>query len=345
MPVIVKQKRACQRHAHFNMENKEYQTRARSAKQILEMDIKEYPTLLEGIIPMKGIAALAGSSDLGKSYLLQQLSVAVASGADEFIGFKLNIKKQGALYISTEDDDFAMNLRLNKLEKFGNPDGMMNLNFIFDPQNLVNTIEQELEIKPVSLVVIDAFADVFRGSLNDTISVRQFMEPFKLIAQKHECAIVFNHHCGKHNQYKLPSKDNLLGSQGFESSMRTVMELRQDLNDETKRHLCIVKGNNMPTENKNRSFELIFDFENGFSNTGNRCKYENLILNKFSNSRSDLEDKIFELRRAGKSSREISLSLKENDNISVGKSKVADVIKRRLINAIDSDIKSEIKKD
>ena len=276
-----------------------YVSQVISAKTILEMDIKEYPTLLDGIIPMKGIAALAGSSDLGKSYLLQQLSVAVASGAEEFLGFKLNIKKQSVLYISTEDDDYAMGLRLYHLKNLGTKDGMLNLNFLFKAEDLVNTIENELKINPVSLIVIDAFADVFKGALNDSISVRSFMEPFKTIAQDHECAIVFNHHCGKHNQYKLPSKDNLLGSQGFESSMRTVIELRQDFNDETKRHLCVVKGNNMPTENKNKSFELIFDFEKGFSNTGQRSNFQDLVLHKNSQNPNDLEAKIFKLKEAG----------------------------------------------
>ena len=325
------------------MEN--YKSQAISAKTILEMDIKEYPTLLDGIIPMKGIAALAGSSDLGKSYLLQQLSVAVASGKEEFLDFKLNINKPSVLYISTEDDDYAMGLRLYHLKNLGTQDGMMNLNFLFKAEDLINTIENELKINPVSLIVIDAFADVFRGALNDAISVRTFMEPFKKIAQEHECVIIFNHHCGKHNQYKIPGKDNLLGSQGFESCMRTVIELRQDLQEENKRHLCIVKGNNMGIENKNKSFELVFDFEKGFSNTGQRCNFQDLVLHKNSYNANDLESKIFKLKKAGfSSSRKITDALKEQYALSVGKSKVAEILKRQLGESIRDDTEITSKK-
>lgn len=299
--------------------------RAIKASEILQMGIKEYPTLVEGILPIKGVAALAGSSDLGKSYLLQQLSVAVASGEKNFLGFKLNIQKEGALYISTEDDDFAMSIRLQNLSKPENMKGMERLKFIFDSSNLLQVIHQELKETPCSLVVIDAFADVFRGQLNDTVSVRQFIDPFKSLAQRHDCLIIFNHHCGKHNQYKIPSKDNLLGSQGFESSMRTVMELRQDLNDINKRHLCIVKGNNVGPEAKGQSFELNFDFKSGFYSTGARVPFEQLVMNN-KVSKMDIPKRVIELKSEGASIREIAEKLNK-EGIEIGKTKVGDILR------------------
>jgi len=236
-------------------------------------------------------------------------------------------------------------LRLYHLKNLGTQDGMMNLNFLFKAEDLINTIENELKINPVSLIVIDAFADVFRGALNDAISVRTFMEPFKKIAQEHECVIIFNHHCGKHNQYKIPGKDNLLGSQGFESCMRTVIELRQDLQEDNKRHLCIVKGNNMGIENKNKSFELVFDFEKGFSNTGQRCNFEDLVLHKNSHNPNDLEAKILRLKEAGiTSSRKIAAALREQNGPLVGKTKVAEILKRNLEESIWNDDENSIKK-
>ena len=311
-------------------------SRAITAHQILGLGIKDYPTLLQGIFPLKGIAAIGGSSDLGKSYFLQQLSVAVASGNQEFVGIKLNVEKKAALYLSTEDDDFAMNIRLQKLKGFATQEGLNNLRFIFDPQNLVDTIDRELSILPSSLVVIDAFGDAFRGSLNDSISIRNFLDPFKKLYQKHECLIVFNHHCGKHNQYKIPSKDNLLGSQGFESSMRTLIEMRQDPKDESKRHLCIVKGNNIGNANKSSSIELIFDFENGFKPTGNRIPFDQLVVGKNGVSQSDMGERVMQLRKEGKSVRQISDLMKE-DGIQIGKTKVAEMVNKQLKGSIEEN--------
>ena len=316
---------------------KEYQSIARSAENILELDLDEVPTLVEGIISKKGIAVLAGGSDLGKSYFLQQLSMSVASNAEEFLGFKLDISTPSVLYVSTEDDDYSMCVRLKQLKSFAKNNGLENLNFLFSSRDLLSTITKEINLKPVSLVVIDAFADVFRGNINDTTSVRAFMEPFKELAQEHECSILFNHHCGKHNQYKIPSKDNLLGSQGIEGCMRTVMEFRKDINDKSKRHLCVVKGNNVKEEDKEESFELIFDFKEGFSNTGNRCAFETLQQKKNGVMSKDLANKIFAMHQSGQSMRKISDSLKENDGIIVSKSTVSETLKKRPNDKLDPD--------
>lgn len=314
-------------------------SRAISAQQILGLGMKEYPTLLQGIFPLKGIAAIGGSSDLGKSYFLQQLSVAVSSGNEEFVGIKLNVPKNAALYISTEDDDFTMNIRLQHLQKLANKEGLNNLRFIFDPQNLVETIDRELSILPSSLVIVDAFGDTFRGSLNDSISIRNFLDPFKELYRKHECLIVFNHHCGKHNQFKVPSKDNLLGSQGFESSMRTLIEMRQDPKDESKRHLCIVKGNNIGNANKATSIELIFDFENGFKPTGNRIPFDRLVVGKNGLIQADIGERVMQLKKEGKSIREISNLMKE-DGVQIGKTKVAEMVNKQLKESIEENATS-----
>ena len=46
------------------------------------------------------------------------------------------------------------------------------------------------------------------------------------------------------DKYTIQREKNfeLLEKRGFEGKMRLVMELRSDFLDETKRHLCIVKG-------------------------------------------------------------------------------------------------------
>ena len=112
--------------------NSENKSRAISAQKILEMELKEFPTLLKNLFPMYGVCALGGSSDLGKSYLLQQLSVAVATNAENFLGFGLSINKPSAIYVSTEDDIYAMNIRLQNFQKQVDGKSLESLHFMFD---------------------------------------------------------------------------------------------------------------------------------------------------------------------------------------------------------------------
>ncbi len=306
------------------MEKQKYKSTATTAKDILDLNLTELPTLLKGIFPIQGVVALAGSSDLGKSYLLQQLSTAVAGNAAEFLGFTLRIEKPFAIYVSTEDDQFSMCIRLNQLSKHTSEEGLPRLRFIFESTDLVETINAELTSQPASLVVLDTFSDIYPGNLNDAITVRRFLMDFKELANKHSCLIIFNHHCGKRNDSRPPSKENLLGSQGFESSMRTVIELRQDFEDTSLRHFCIVKGNNIPTELKSKSFELNFSFEDGFSATGERVDFNQLVAGDKSNPA--LQKRVIAAAKDGKSIRQITTDL-NRDGIEVGKTKIGKILK------------------
>ena len=297
-----------------------------SGQKILGMKLKEFPTLLKNLFPMQGVCALGGSSDLGKSYLLQQLSVAVSTNAENFLGFELTVKKPCAIYVSTEDDIYAMNIRLQNFQKQIEGKSLESLRFMFDYKNLLEDLAFELQERPASLVIIDTFSDVFSGSLNDSISVRGFLSEFRKVAQDHECLIIFNHHCGKHNDHKPPSKDNLLGSQGFESSMRTVIELRMDLNNPNYRHLCIIKGNHIPNEYKSSSFELNYDFELGFSNTGNRIPFNQLCSPKKGFDNQALLGRVVKMKESGMTIRNITVALND-DGITIGKTKVGELLK------------------
>ena len=308
------------------MKEFKFKSKAISAKTILEANIGKFPMLLENILPMYGVVALGGSSDLGKSYLLQQLAAAVATNAESFLGFELNINIPSAIYVATEDDFYAMNTRLKNFEKQFEGKSLESLRFMFDYHNLAQEISAELSYEPASLVVIDTFADVFNKAINDSIAVRGFLGEFRSIAHKHKCLIIFNHHCGKNNDTRPPSKDNLLGSQGFESSMRTVLELRQDLNNPDYRHLCIVKSNHVGKEFKYNSFELDYNFETGFKNTGNRIPFHELSSARKGFNDPAIKGRIFEMRNAGITIRDIASRLKE-DGIPIGKTKVGDIVK------------------
>ena len=77
----------------------------------------------------------------------------------------------------------------------------------------------------------------------------------------------------------IPNKNSILGSQGFEAKMRSVMMLTKDKEDASLRHLCVVKNNYMHEANKSESFVLRFSKQLSFTDTGQRVQLNDLADN------------------------------------------------------------------
>lgn len=249
-----------------------------SAAELISREIEQIPCLVEPILHKTGLACIAGSSDTGKSSLLRYLCMCVVSGKSDFLGFPIHAEYKRAIYVSTEDDEIAISYLLRKQNEDLQEEAssLEGLRFVFDTENLIYDLDMELTKQPADLVCIDAFSDIYRKSMIEGNQVRSFLNEYSQLGQKHQCLMLFLHHCGKRTENVAPSKHNLLGSQSFEAKMRLVMELRNDLTDNTMKHLCIVKGNYLPSDHKNESYRLHFTNNMTFVNTGERIPFENL---------------------------------------------------------------------
>jgi hypothetical protein len=249
-----------------------------SGEALLEMGITDIPYLVDPLLPQAGVVSVAGSSDIGKSSFLRQLGCAIATKRPEFLGYTINARYNHVIYVSTEDDKTAMAYLLHKQNVDGlAPSEYRNFSFVFDTDNLVHKLDTELLSNPADCVIIDTFTDIYGGDMNVTNKVRNFLTDYSTLANRHSCLFIFLHHTGKKTEYSAPSKNNLLGSQGFEAKMRLVIELRQDKTIPEHRHMCIVKGNYLPQEYKQDSYKLYFDENMLFTNTGERVPFEHLV--------------------------------------------------------------------
>ena len=93
----------------------EKEDRVFDGAELLNMRITKIPTLIDPILPKVCLMALIGSSDIGKSSLLLQLCYDIVLN-NNFLGFPINAKHMSTLYVSTEDDKFAVSNRLQKLK-------------------------------------------------------------------------------------------------------------------------------------------------------------------------------------------------------------------------------------
>ncbi|BBE17843.1 hypothetical protein AQPE_2002 [Aquipluma nitroreducens] len=250
-----------------------------SAKYLYDLNIKELPTLIEPIFPKTGLTVFAGSSDTGKSTFLRQLAISIARGDNDFLGWKINAEHNRVIYVSTEDDKYAISYLLNKVVgEDGNTAGFENLKYVFSLEHPYEDLDALLTETPADCVIIDAFSDLYPGDMNQVNKVRGFMNQFFMLTDKHNCLVIFLHHTGKRTEDLPPSKSNLLGSQGIEGKARQVIELRRDPNDAQYRHVCIVKGNYLTDDMKTHSYKLLFENQY-FTMTDDRVDFDNLVVN------------------------------------------------------------------
>ncbi|MBO7199701.1 MAG: AAA family ATPase [Alistipes sp.] len=276
---------------------------------MLSSSTEQMDYLVAPLLPRVGVAALVGSSDSGKSTLLRGLAMAISSGARHYLGFELRPKHHSAIYISTEDDAAAIGaLMQRQLEELCTPkEAYATLDFIFDTDNLMANLEAMLEDKPRDLVIVDAFADLYTGPMNENNRVRSFINAFSQLAIKHNTLVLFLHHTGKRTESLAPSKHNAIGSQGFEAKMRLMMELRQDPERHDIRHLCVVKGNYLSAQYKHDSIELRFTPALNFEATGERVPFA--LLRERNEERDDRAEQARAMRLDGMTLQQIADAL------------------------------------
>jgi RecA-family ATPase len=303
-----------------------------SGEDLLKMSTDDLPFLWGRIFPEVGVGAVAGSSDTGKSAFLRQFAMAVVSGESEFLEMPLNAKHKGVLYVSTEDDEMATAVLMKKQNvKQLEAASYKGLRFVFNSDNLLDTLEKQLKSAPVDCLIIDAFTDVYGMELNSSNQVRTFINSIYNLTKQHKCFLLFLHHTGKKTESLAPHKDNLLGSQGFEAKMRVVLEIRKDVFDSTLRHLCILKGNYIPSDEKEKSHVLEFK-DMVYKHTGQRVFLNELMLKpknitglKKQNERKMVNQKVIELHNKGLTTRQIENELRSQGH-KIGKSTISTIV-------------------
>ena len=286
------------------------------ADVIKNKNYKEVEYLVDKLIPRGTLCALVGESDTGKSSLLRQLAVSMVYGDEEFLGFKMKSSCNNVLYVSTEDGEMATSVWLNKYfgQEKSKDDILSRLNFIFSTDGIISNLQDTVKKNCIDLIIVDSYADLFTGSMNNSNEVRGFLNQYDNLVNEFGTTVIFLHHTKKSSAGSRPNKNNILGSQGFEAKMRSVMMLTKDNDNKSHRHLCVVKNNYMPETNKSESFVLKFNEQLAFENTGERVDLDELID-------EDYLKQAKELRDGGKSIRAITDELNSN-GFNVSKSSI-----------------------
>lgn len=219
--------------------------------------------VVDGCIPRGEVTIFAGDSDIGKSYLAQQLLTAVALGKD-WLGRHVEQCRTFGLF--AEDRKGVLHIRQEKISahygvehadlemeacwqsRYGGNATLMTFGkfdaigapSLYWSQQLVPFL---LEIG-ARLVIIDTAARTFRGNENDRNQVTSFLEMLTRLAAQIDGAVVLTMH---------PPKDGMQwysGSGAWKASARSAMSLERPkgYDEETQaradeRVLRVRKGN------------------------------------------------------------------------------------------------------
>ena len=262
------------------------------ADVIKNKNYKEVEYLVDKLIPKGTLCALVGESDTGKSSLLRQLAVSMVYGDEDFLGFKMKSSCNNVLYVSTEDGEMATSVWLNKYfgQEKSKDDILSRLNFIFSTDGIISNLRDAVKNDCIDLIIVDSYADLFTGSMNNSNEVRGFLNQYDNLVNEFGTTVIFLHHTKKSSAGSRPNKNNILGSQGFEAKMRSVMMLTKDNENKSHRHLCVVKNNYMPETNKSESFVLKFNERLAFDNTGDRVDLDELIDEDYLKEAKELKE-------------------------------------------------------
>lgn len=197
------------------------------AETLLATPLPPQTFLVENFLPM-GLTIVGGPSKVGKSWLMLDLALHVATGEPLW---GLTVRESDVLYLALEDTKNRLQSRLYQLA-----DNIpMNLRFSVFCEKIGNGLQEQLtmalsDFPRTRLIIIDTFQCVRRpiGSARDNMYAADYADisAIKAIADQYNIAIIMIHHLRKLTDINDPFND-LSGSTGIGGAADTSFILRR----------------------------------------------------------------------------------------------------------------------
>ena len=191
------------------------------------------PALIEGVLRQGHKMMLTGPSKAGKSFLLMELAIAIASGKT-WLQFPCHRGK--VLYINLEIDGVSCEHRLldiyNRLDipLFPSVENitLWNLRGAATPMDkLAPTIVRRCQNEGFSAVIVDPIYKVITGDENAASDMAYFGNQFDLICKGLGCSVIYCHHHSKGAQGAKKAIDRGSGSGVFARDADAIIDMTQ----------------------------------------------------------------------------------------------------------------------
>jgi hypothetical protein len=174
--------------------------------------------LVEGVWPVAGVGVIAATPKIGKTWLVADLALSVATSTPFLKHFPVMISGP-VLMFASEDQNHEMKDRLRGLAaqrglslsdlSFGLVDEpSLRLNHTKDLARFERRIRDD---RPV-LVVLDPLRRIFSGNESSSDAMSAVLGQLRRIQRQYQVAIVLTHHLSKQSEHKPVSGDRMRGS-------------------------------------------------------------------------------------------------------------------------------------
>ena len=227
-----------------------------SARELQNKDLPELNVIVEDMI-FQGLIILASPPKYGKSWLMLDLCLSVATGKD-FLGHKTNAGQ--CLYLALEDSQRRLKDRMEKV--LNGEDAPTNFDYAVNAESiesgLINQLESYIaEKKDTKLIVIDTLQKV-RGHINknDTLYSNDYKEIgyLKKFADKYNIALILVHHLRKMSD-NADVFNQISGTNGISGAADTMIVMSKEKRSNNQTKMSII-GRDV------ESSEILLEFNN-----------------------------------------------------------------------------------
>ncbi len=189
-------------------------------------------TLISGVLRVGHKMIVSGSSKAGKSFLLIELALALASGMT-WLGF--GCKSSRVLYINLEIDPASCINRFKTIMEtkridFKHADNITIWNLrgnALPMDKLVTKLIRRIKNQNYSAVIIDPIYKVITGDENNASEMGKFCNYFDKICSETGCSAIYCHHHSKGLQGQKKAQDRGSGSGVFARDPDAIIDLIQ----------------------------------------------------------------------------------------------------------------------
>ncbi len=182
--------------------------------------LKEKPPIINwcvsSILPKQGIGIIAGWPGIGKSWLLLDMAICVATG-QPWLG-KFEVQKGRVMYVDEDSHDDLIRVRLNKLLNAKELPTNVDVDFyIQEGLDLTNPTDyaalgKKIELRRPSLVIMDTLSQVQSEDENTTRGMSKVFKLVKKLAKDYSTAFLFADHPRRSNGMEGGAEERLRGA-------------------------------------------------------------------------------------------------------------------------------------
>lgn len=188
--------------------------------------------VIEGVLRKGHKMLISGPSKAGKSFLLMELAISLASGS-EWLGFKC--RKSKILYLNLEIDQASADQRFfNIYDRMGaSSESMSNImlwhlrGMAAPLDELAPKIIENAKRSEVDVIIIDPIYKIITGDENNASEMGRFCNQFDRIADESGCSVIYCHHHSKGAQGAKKAIDRASGSGVFARDPDAIIDLTE----------------------------------------------------------------------------------------------------------------------